>query len=50
MAVVKKVAKKGVKVALISAHAKKTRKKGESWIDAIKRSSKELKTQELKKK
>lgn len=31
------------KVALISAHAKKTRKPNEKWTEAIKRASKELK-------
>lgn len=31
------------KVELISAHAKKTRKKNEIWTDAIKRSANELK-------
>jgi hypothetical protein len=31
------------KVAQISKHAKKTRKKGEKWTNAIKRAAKELK-------
>jgi hypothetical protein len=35
----------GQKVKLISAHAKKTRKVGEKWTDAIKRSALELKKQ-----
>jgi hypothetical protein len=33
----------GEKIKLISAHAKKTRKEGEKWTDAIKRASVELK-------
>lgn len=35
-------AKKQSKVVLIAKHAKATRKKGELWPDAIKRSTKEL--------
>jgi hypothetical protein len=34
---------KGGKVALISAHAKATRKPNEAWTKAIQRASKELK-------
>jgi len=33
----------GEKIKLISAHAKKIRKDGEKWTDAIKRASVELK-------
>jgi hypothetical protein len=35
----------GEKIKLISAHAKKIRKQGEKWTDAIKRASVELKKQ-----
>ena len=37
--------KKGEKIRLISAHAKKIRKEGEKWTDCIKRASLELKKQ-----
>jgi hypothetical protein len=36
-------AAKGGKVALISAHAKKIRKDGEKWTDAVKRAGQQLK-------
>jgi hypothetical protein len=39
------MAKQGDKIKLISAHAKKIRKEGEKWTDAIKRASAELKKQ-----
>jgi hypothetical protein len=35
----------GEKIKLISAHAKKIRKEGEKWTNAIKRASVELKKQ-----
>ena len=35
----------GEKIKLISAHAKKIRKKDEKWTDAIKRATQELKKQ-----
>jgi hypothetical protein len=39
------MAKQGDKIKLISTHAKKIRKEGEKWTDAIKRASAELKKQ-----
>jgi cell division protein ZapA (FtsZ GTPase activity inhibitor) len=37
------MAKQGEKIKLISAFAKKIRKEGEKWTDAIKRATNELK-------
>ena len=37
------MAKKGEAVKLITAHAKKIRKEGESWTDALRRATTELK-------
>jgi hypothetical protein len=36
---------KGEKIKIISAYAKETRKKGEKWVDAIKRATAHLKKQ-----